>query len=219
MDKMISTRALYGDYLAHARTYSHKYIKREPNGHGGWIYTYPTDIGQHSVFRSRTRGYLPDSSVHNTSYEISRSPSGYRDTLLRNKDSQGNINDINFATGTYANKLQTRYRQADKAGQIYQEGQVDNNLVKKDNTKFQQAISSITQTAKSTIDAGKKFLSSIFTNPITERYTIKDTNNNVIASGTRNSNLSEVGKDLVNAGKKWLSNIITTKKTITITDK
>lgn len=221
MDKMISTKALHGDYLAHARVYSHKYISREPNGHGGWIYRYPTDIydspsysiavphdGKRKHYVSYTRG------DKKTDWAFA-STNRWKD---ENSDPIANQAGTKWRTANYM-------READKASQIYKEGQSESNLNEenyykpKDPTKFQQTISLITQTAKSTIDSGKKFLSSIFTNPITETYTIKDTNNKVIASGTRNSNLSEVGKDLVNAGKKWLSNIITTKKTITITDK
>lgn len=210
MDKMISTRALYGDYLAHARTYSHKYIKREPDGKGGWVYTYPTDARVSRqvliIGRKGTQPRLGSETSTVTQYNVGRSSQPLRS--LNDMNTRGTREvDIRNARVT----AQTHYREADKASQIYKEGQSENSLDKKDNTKFQQAISS-----------GKKFLSNFIdaiSHPITENYTIKDTNNNVIASGTRNSNLSEVGKNLINAGKKWLSNIITTKKTITITDK
>ena len=218
MDKMISTSALYGNYLAHARTYSHKYIKREPNGHGGWIYTYPTDIGQISAMRKKTGGTLqPNSSIHNTSYERSRSPSGYRDTVIRNNDATG-IRDISFAFDKDSDKLAKKFRQADKASQIYREGQIENDLDQKNNTKFQQTMNSIVQTAKNTISAGKNFITNLFSNAVTKNYTIKDAQGNTIASGSKPSSLSAVASDAINAGKKWLSGIITTKKSINVTE-
>ena len=210
MDKMISTSALYGDYLAHARVYSHKYISREPNGKGGWIYRYPTDIYDSPPYSVAVPHYGKRKNYVSYTREGKKTDWAFASTdRWKDKDSNPIANQAGTKWRT-ANYM----READKASQIYREGQSENNLDKEDyhkpkeSTKFQQVV-----------NAGKKFLSSVFSNPVTETYTIKDLQGNTVASGTKNSSVGAVAKDLVAAGKKWLSGIIGTKKSITVTEK
>lgn len=190
----ISTDALHGlDYLAHARVYSHKYIRREARPGGGYLYYYPTDIN------SKTN--------HTGNYLMNRS---FSNTLLNVRGGKVTTN--------------TNYREADKASQIYREGLSENNTTPVRQNIAQQAISSITTAAKNTYNAGKDFIKNLFSNAVTENYTITDTTTGqTIASGTRPSTMSAIAKDTYNAGinfiKKLFSTpIITTNKTITVTE-
>lgn len=113
MDKMISTKALYGDYLAHARTYSHKYIDRKPNGHGGWLYTYPTDINFSGRPGNGTVG-IQNTSNSGTTLGYWRGTGGARHNNSKAESE--------------------RYRQADKASQIYKENLEDTNQMTNNRT-------------------------------------------------------------------------------------
>lgn len=187
----ISTESLYdsGAHLSHARTYSHKYIKREPDGHGGWTYTYPTmayDKGRDVTSVRESNGYRITSTQ--------RVPASTRVAYHRGSDPHG--------YGTASKAEAKRYRQADKAHDIYMEGiggnqktptnvypgektggsmsvpETSGNRTNKgiqesirsaaDNAKnvATTTINDITSTAKKTYDAGISFLKNLFSQPI-----------------------------------------------------
>lgn len=229
----ISTDALHGlDYLAHARVYSHKYIKREPDGKGGWVYTYPT-MSNYNKPAYTTSYKQSDGTIVRQTH-----PSVKGTTVAYTRGSNYG-NNPNYATSRNDAK---RYREAYKAHKIYYEGlgdtgktamneypeQSNRNQSRLDSSNgqniAQQAISSITTAAKNTYNAGKDFIKNLFSNAVTENYTITDTTTGqTIASGTRPSTMSAIAKDTYNAGinfiKKLFSTpIITTNKTITVTE-
>ena len=126
----ISTESLYdsGAHLAHARTYSHKYIKREPDGKGGFRYIYPTDVGNTRPFIGKS-GINYDSKTHNTSYNREHSPSGQLTYLRKYKNNGKDVEDVSFAVGRNGSRdLAKNYRQAAKAGQIYKENEKDTRI-------------------------------------------------------------------------------------------
>lgn len=100
MDKMISTKALHGDYLAHARVYSHKYIRRVPKSGGGYLYYYPTDINSKA---NHTGSYLMNRSFSNTVQNI-RGGKVTTNTNYREADKASQI----YREGLSENKLDTK---------------------------------------------------------------------------------------------------------------
>lgn len=164
MDKMISTKALHGDYLAHARVYSHKYIKREPNGHGGWVYTYPTDasITRKTLFIGRRGTPSHWGKMTSTLSQYKVGSNG----RLRTLDDMNtrNLRDVDVREGHVT--AQQHYREADKASQIYKEGLSENNAIPVKQNIAQQTISTITTSARNTYEAGMNFLKKLFSTPI-----------------------------------------------------
>lgn len=131
----ISTESLYdsGAHLAHARQYSHKYIKREPDGKGGYKYTYPTDTGNTSPFISKS-GTNYNSKTHNISYNRERTPNGPLTYLRKYKNNGKDIDNVDFALGRQLSRdLAKKYRQASKAGQIYKENEKDSLMAYNEN--------------------------------------------------------------------------------------
>lgn len=99
----ISTASLYdsGEHLTHARTYSHKYIKREPDGHGGYRYYYKTDL---ALGNRQNNIFSRESKQNSNAYLYDGQP-------------------MNF--GTTTPKIA---REAYKASQIYREGRHQNEI-------------------------------------------------------------------------------------------
>lgn len=103
MNDYVSTAPIYdSNYLVHARQYSHKYISRTGTP-GHYVYTYPTDF--HGQSRaggsSKFQGYLLTS----------------RDRVADAGEKIGTFKNVSYGDG------RNRYRQFDKAGQIYKEGE------------------------------------------------------------------------------------------------
>lgn len=154
------------NYLAHARTYSHKYIKREPDGHGGYRYYYPTDISTAGVpgktigQASSYRRYDPsiDGDVKVTNAQVTIPFSNNRGSMTSDRGIRVSGDKKFYST--------QHYREADKASQIYRENLTENKLDIKTPNVAQQAISSITTAAKNTYDAGVNFLKKLFSTPI-----------------------------------------------------
>lgn len=164
----ISTDALHGlDYLAHARVYSHKYIRREPDGHGGYRYYYPTDISTIGVpgktigQASSYRRYDPniDGPVKATNAQVTIPFSSNRGSMTRDQGIRASGKKQNFYSTQH-------YREADKASQIYRENLTENKLDTKTPNIAQQAISTITTAARNTYEAGMNFLKKLFSTPI-----------------------------------------------------
>lgn len=112
----ISTQSLYdpGAHLAHAKQYSHKYIKREPDGKGGYRYWYKTD-------RPFSSGPAFNSYVREDGGAFASRNMNYDDSYATFQPTKGNSNWMRSRMRTAKD-----YRNADKASQIYREGQSQN---------------------------------------------------------------------------------------------
>ena len=110
----ISTDSLY-NYLAHARTYSHKYIKREPDGKGGYRYWYKTDI-------TSGRGNTYNSYANERGAAWASKNADYNNSVMLFGPAQ------RIGSGVYRQTPRsTDYmRTANKASEIYREGLPDN---------------------------------------------------------------------------------------------
>lgn len=134
MNDLISTDALKGlNYLAHNRVYSHKYISREPDGHGGWKYTYKTDVGTTSRRSDSNATRSSPDLVYNTYYRTSHNYGAAGKKTSRYKAS---IDQNAPASSSREIRNESKhYREADKASQIYREGQEQNEIDREDTEK------------------------------------------------------------------------------------
>lgn len=88
------------NYLAHARTYSHKYIRRVARPGGGYLYYYPTDINSKTNY---TGNYLMNRSFSNTVQNV-RGGKVTTNTNYREADKASQI----YRENLTENKLDTK---------------------------------------------------------------------------------------------------------------
>ena len=225
MKNWISIAPLYSDkYLSHARTYSHKYIKREPDGKGGWIYTYPTMSSYNKP--AHTTSYTnSDGTIVTQNHQAVK---GTTVAYTRGSNSDNNPDHANSASSA------KRYREAQKAHEIYYEGLGDtgktamnaypeqsrrnkptvsgsNNITTWDNAinagknyanQAGQAISSAGQNA---INAGKNYA-----NQAGQAISSAVQNASNLVQNAATATMSEIkstGSQVINSGKNFLKKL------------
>lgn len=214
----ISTDALHGlDYLAHARVYSHKYIRREPDGHGGYRYWYKTDVNSGSgrtynnYANDRGAAWVSKNTNFNNSYMLFGP---------RHKGSTG----VHYQEARDTNYM----RNANKASEIYREGLPDDMPRGKKNTGVKEKVNSkmpANQNSKTTYDVYQEYLDSGGTKHSPPRVDVTPSAGKAVNDLAQQaiSTITTAAKNTYEAGMNFLKKlfstpIITTKKNITVTE-
>ena len=223
----ISTDALHGlDYLAHARVYSHKYIRREPDGHGGYRYWYKTDVSSGSgrtynnYANDRGAAWVSKNTNFNNSYMLFGP---------RHKGSNG----VHYQEARDTNYM----RNANKASEIYREGLPNDMPRGKKNTGIKEKVNSKMPANRPT-NVSKEYLEELESNSRKNNFNfdnvttwdnanIRSWDNSSSSSNKPNvaqqtiSTITTVARNTYEAGVNFLKTlfstpIITTKKNIDV---
>lgn len=203
MKNWISIAPLYSDkYLSHARTYSHKYIKREPDGKGGWIYTYPTMSSYNKP--AHTTSYTnSDGTIVTQNHQAVK---GTTVAYTRGSNSDNNPDHANSASSA------KRYREAQKAHEIYYEGLGDTgktamNAYPEQSRRNKPTVSGSNNitTWDNAINAGKNYA-----NQAGQAISSAVQNASNLVQNAATATMSEIkstGSQVINSGKNFLKKL------------